>query len=374
MNTEKNHISTTPTEATGGESSVKKLPTFKKPTKNQTKRFIIHALLIILGNAITAGAAAFFIIPNNFVMGGATGIGIFVRNLFERGGKTVDLYPWVDWVINIVVYGVNIVLFAIGALFMGKKFATGTLAGTLLYPTFMTAFKPLNDLYVKAVGMPMGGSDQILAAFFGGVIFGLGIGIVVHVGASTGGTDIPPMIMHKYFNLPVSVTLIGLDCTIIAIQLVCVDLDTALIGIFITIVSSVVIEVVSPIGTRRSQVKVISKKYKEIRQMILTKMNRGVTMLYGRTGFLQENCYVILTVVSNREVVKLKNEIWKIDPAAFLTISVIGEVRGNGFSTAEKIALPKHQMTEDLIDVTEEFKDGAPFRPKSSEERETNTP
>lgn len=119
------------------------------------------------------------------------------------------------------------------------------------------------------------------------------------------------------------------------------------------------VDVVSPIGLRRAQVKIISKKHKEIREMILTKMNRGVTMLYGKSGFLQQKCFVIMTVVSNRDVVKLKNEIWKIDPTAFITISVISEVRGNGFSS-EQIALPKQQMMEDLEDVTEQYSSSAP--------------
>ena len=375
MKIKRNPIQTTPVEeAASGETpvktaSAKRKLTFKKPTKNQTKRFMINFLFIVLGNAITAAATAFFIEPNNFVMGGATGIGIFVRNLLAKAGKTAELYAWVDWVVIFTTYAVNIFLFIIGAIFMGKKYAAGTLAGTLLYPTFMAIYKPLNDLYVKAVGMPMAGSNPLLAVIIGSLLFGLGIGIVVHVGASTGGTDIPPMIMHKYFNLPVSVTMIALDCTIVALQLICVDFDMILFGILITVISSIVIDVVSPIGTRRSQVKIISKKYREIRQMILTKMNRGVTMLYGRTGFLQEKCYVVLTIVSDRDVVKLKNEIWKIDPTAFLMVSVISEVRGNGFSTDEKIALPMQQLNEDLIDVTDEFNAGAPPRSENPEEK-----
>lgn len=332
---------------------------WKKPTKNQTKRFLIHFLYILLGNAIAAAATAFLIVPNNLVMGGTSGIGIFIRNLMEQNGVSSNI---TEWVVQVTVYAANIVLFIIGAIFMGKKYAAATLAGTLLYPTFMTIYKPLNDLYIKTYGVPVGGSNLLLAAVIGALIFGLGIGIVVRVGASTGGTDIPPMILHKYFNLPVSVTMMCLDCTIVALQLIAkeVNIDIVFYGFIITILASVVIEVVSPIGMRKAQVKIISKKYREIREMILTKMNRGVTMLYGKSGFLQQKCFVIMTVVSNRDVVKLKNEIWQIDPSAFITISVISEVRGNGFSTDEKIALPKQEMgaDTDLEDVTEQFNAG----------------
>ncbi len=335
---------------------------FKKPTKNQVKRFAVHSLYIFLGNAIAAGAAAFFIVPNHFVMGGTTGIGIFVRNLLEASGKTGAM---VDWAVNLTTYIANIILFIIGALLMGKKYALATLAGSLLYPTFMTIYTPLNDLYINATGYAMGAGgafgSPMLAMIIGSLLFGLGIGLVVRVGASTGGTDIPPIILHKYFNFPVSVTMMCLDCSIVALQLIApqVDLNIALFGILITVFSAIVVDVVSPIGLRRAQVKIISKKHKEIREMILTKMNRGVTMLYGKSGFLQQKCFVIMTVVSNRDVVKLKNEIWKIDPTAFITISVISEVRGNGFSS-EQIALPKQQMMEDLEDVTEQYSSSAP--------------
>lgn len=121
-------------------------------------------------------------------------------------------------------------------------------------------------------------------------------------------------------------------------------------GVVITLLSSVIIDVVSPVGMRKAQVKIISKKYKEIRDMILNEMNRGVTTLYGQTGFLKEKCFVLLTIVSNRDVIKLKNRIQEIDPEAFLMVSVVSEVRGRGFSS-DRIALPRSEEKEDLEEV-----------------------
>ena len=114
-------------------------------------------------------------------------------------------------------------------------------------------------------------------------------------------------------------------------------------------------DVVSPVGLKRTQVKIISRKYREIRLMILNDLNRGVTMLYGKTGFLQENCYVLLTIVNNREVVRLRNAIQKIDPDAFLMFSVVSEVRGRGFSS-EKKALPREREASDLVEVAPDGK------------------
>lgn len=130
------------------------------------------------------------------------------------------------------------------------------------------------------------------------------------------------------------------------IQLVAAPLDAVLYGIVITILSSVALEIVSPIGARRAQVLIVSRKYGEIRDMILYKLNRGATLLHGETGYLKEDCRMLLTVVSRREVVRLKNEVQKIDPEAFVTVSVVSEVRGRGFSSAQ-VPLPPAERAEE---------------------------
>ena len=162
--------------------------------------------------------------------------------------------------------------------------------------------------------------------------------VVLDVGASTGGTDIPPLIFQKYFNTPVSVSLWLIDGFIILLQFVAcatIPIGTLLpnifYGILITLLTSVSIDKVSPIGMRRTQVKIISNHYLEIRDMILTKIDRGVTVLYGQTGYLKEDCHMLLTVISHRQLVRLKAEVEKIDPEAFMTVSVVSEVRGRGF-------------------------------------------
>ncbi len=319
------------------------LPKFKKPTKRQVRKAVLYCLTIVVGNAIAAGASAFFIIPNGLVMGGTTGLGIFVRNVLEHNNVG---QKWTDWTVNITVYALNIIFFITGAFLLGKKFAGATLAGTLLYPSFMSIYTPLNQLYMEAHGGPVAGDNILLAVIFGAMLFGLGIAIVVRVGASTGGTDIPPLIFNKYFGTPISLTLWILDMSIILLQLIVMPLETVLYGVLIAIISSVVVDVASPIGMKRTQVKIISKKYREIRHMILDELNRGVTVLYGETGYLKERCRVLLTIVSNRELVRLKNKVQSIDPEAFMMISVISEVRGRGF-TSEGIKLPKEQEAAD---------------------------
>ncbi len=309
---------------------------FKKPTKRQVEKFILNSLIIVFGNFIAAFAAEIFIVPLGFTMGGTTGIGILVRNLIPEDAV------WREWAVNITVYAMNFILFVIGVIFLGKKFAAGTLAGTVLYPAFMTVMVLVNNAYAASnpEGLTIGESlgNPLLSAIMGGLLFGLGIGIVVRVGASTGGTDIPPLIFQKYFNTPVSVSLWLIDGFIILLQFVAcatIPIGTLLpnifYGILITLLTSVSIDKVSPIGMRRTQVKIISNHYLEIRDMILTKIDRGVTVLYGQTGYLKEDCHMLLTVISHRQLVRLKAEVEKIDPEAFMTVSVVSEVRGRGF-------------------------------------------
>jgi len=326
----------------------------KKPTKREVKQFLVYCLTVVTGNAIAAGSCAFFITPNKLVMGGTTGLGIFMENMF----------PDVVNMQIISVYTANIILFLIGAILLGKQFALATLAGSVLYPTFMWGFNAINDVYMQTYGNTIGGLENpLLNVICGSLLFGTGIGLVVRVGASTGGTDIPPLIVNKFFGLPVSATMWILDFAIVFMQLAVpgMEMQTILYGILICLFSSLIIDQVSLIGSKKMQVKIISRKYVEIREALLNELNCGVTMLFGKTGYLRDKCYVLLTVVSVRGTVKLKNLVQKIDPEAFITVSVVSEVRGRGF-TSERITLPKEAEgaedpdRENLTEVTPDQK------------------
>ena len=333
-----------------------KLKKLQKPTKRQVWKFIKYCLIVIAGNALAAASSAFIIKPNGFVMGGTTGLGIFVENLTGK-----------EWAGTLTVYGANIALFILGAFLLGKKFAAATAAGTLLYPSFLSLWQLVNSaldsplrirpVEINGVLMDSPINQPLLGVIFGALFFGLGIGIVVRVGASTGGTDIPPMILNKYFNFPVSVGMWILDISIVILQLAAkTSLENIMYGILIVLTASVFVDKVSLVGARRAQVKILSKKHDEIRKLIISKLNRGVTLLSGKTGFLKDDCYMILTVISFRDVVKLRNAVQKIDPDALVMVSTISEVRGRGFSS-DRVALPKTaegDAVEDLKEVIEE--------------------
>ncbi len=342
------------------EENVKKKFTFTKPTKRQVEKFLLNLLFIVLGNAITAAGAAFFIVPNGFAMGGTTGLGIFVKNMLKNFTSVGE--QWTEWAVQITVYTANIALFLLGTVLLGKKFAVATGAGTFLYPTFLTIYQPLQTAYKETYGYNMGaGGDlgsPLLAMLCGALLFGLGVGLVLRVGASTGGTDIPPLILKKFFNTPVSVSMWCIDFSIVALNLIAAPLESVLYGAIITLVSSVVVGKISPIGMKRIQVKIISMHYKEIRDMIILKVSRGVTVLYGQTGYLKQPCHMILTVISSRQLVRLKSEVQKIDPNAFMTISTVSEVRGKGFHTeGVEFLMPQEKEVPPQM-VSDETDDG----------------
>lgn len=325
----------------------------KKPSKRNTTRFLLNCLVIVLGNMIAAGACALFIEPNGFVMGGATGIGFFVRDLIACAGGSV---LWQKWSYIIALFIANVVLFVLGCIFLGKRFAAGTLAGTVLYPAFSALFTLLNDLYVKnealSGGVPIG-MDQLggpfLVAAFGSVLFGIGVAMVVRVGASTGGTDVPPLIFQKLFGWPISISLWIIDGIIILMQFaVTQSVSAVLYGILITVVLSFIIDRGTLFGRSGMEVKIVSKKHEELRELLLHKIDCGVTVLYGQTGYLQEPCHVLLTIVSRRQLGRLKEEVQKIDPDAFISIAVLSEVRGRGFrSDGVDFLMPKEKESID---------------------------
>lgn len=310
-------------------------PIFKKPTGQEVKSFFIYLMFVLAGNAVTAAGAAFFLEPNNFVMGGVTGLGIFIRNLIPVNPQTE---VWREWAVNITVYIANIALFAVGTVFLGKKFALATLAGTILYPAFLSVFKILNDIYLAAngnipIGATMSGDVSVLAVICGAGLYGIGTAIVMRMGASTGGTDIPPLILNKYFGIPVSGALWAIDFLIILLNFFAgATVNDILWGVIIALLTSMVLEALLPVGVKKMQVKIVSKRYEEIRERIMNALDRGVTVLYGETGYLKEDCRLLLTVVNKRELVKLKGEVQEIDPEAFLMVSVISEVHGRGFT------------------------------------------
>lgn len=266
---------------------------------------------VIFGNTLNAFAVAFFILPNDLAMGGGTGISLIVNHFFN--------IP-----ISVFVLIFNIIMFVIGAALLGKKFAVTTAISTFYYPFILGVFQ-------NVIGSYSATNDIFLNTFFAGLLMGLSLGIVVRAGASTGGMDIPPLVINKYFGVSVSSAMYVCGCIILAVQLTFRDTEKIFYGIVLIMITSLVLDKMIVLGKQRVQLQIISEKSEEIKQAIMEKVGRGVTVLYGETGYMGERCNIVLTVVSNRQLLKTERIAKSIDPSSFVIVNSVKEVAGKGF-------------------------------------------
>lgn len=283
--------------------------TMKQHPFDQLKNLV----LIFAGNTLYALGVVMFILPGGMITGGTTGIALTVNHYFH--------VP-----ISVFVFCFNLIMFIIGAVVLGKKFALTTLISTFYYPFILGVLEN-----VPALGSFT--NDVTLSTIFGGLMIGSAIGIVIRAGASTGGMDIPPLVLNKKFGIPVSVLLYIFDSSILLMQMLFSNKDQILYGILLVMIYTVVLDKVLLLGTTQTQVKVVSKKYAEINQAIISELDRGSTLIYGETGYLHQEQPLVLSVVSNRELTRLNQIVMGIDPSAFMIISKVNEVKGRGFSS-----------------------------------------
>lgn len=277
------------------------------------KTNIKHLFLILLGNTIYSLAIVVFILPNNMITGGTTGLGISVEH-------------YVGLPIHTFVLIFNTVMFILGAVMLGKKFALTTLVSTFYYPFILGVFQK-----IPALGNVT--NDKMLATVCGGLMIGFGIGVVIRAGASTGGMDIPPLVLNKKFGLPVSAMLYIFDFAILILQMVFSDKEQIIYGILLVMIYTVMLDKVLLMGSTRTQVKIISDKSEELNQLIQEKLDRGTTFIHAKTGYLKKEQPMLLAVVTNRELMRLNQIVQETDPNAFMIIGHVNEVKGRGFST-----------------------------------------
>ena len=250
--------------------------------------------MILLGNTVYALAIVMFILPNDMITGGTTGLGIAIHHYF---GLPIHTF--------VLIF--NTLMFLLGAAVLGMKFAQ------------IPALQNVTD-------------DKMLSTICGGLMIGMGIGIVIRCGASTGGMDIPPLVLNKKFGLPVSVMLYVFDFIILISQMLFTNKEEIVYGILLVLIYTVILDKVLLMGSTRTKVEIMTEKYEELNRLIQERLDRGTTLVYTQTGYLRNDQPMILTVVSNRELMRLNQLVQEIDPHAFMIIGNVNEVRGRGFS------------------------------------------
>lgn len=269
--------------------------------------------LIILGNLLYAFGIMIFIEPNNLITGGITGVSLFLH--YQLG-----------WDLSIVIGFFNVIFFFVGWVFLGKKFALTTLASSLLYPLCVAVFELFNFefFYVK---------DIWLNVICGGLVIGAGLGIIMKSGASTGGIDVLAILVGKKVKwLTLGTILMILDTVVMLVQLPTAGLEKFIFGAILALCYSFSIDKVMMSGKNRVQLLINSSKREEIQNMIMKKLDRGVTLLHGQTGYFKHDVDLILSVIEVRQLSVAKAFIYSVDPNAFIIVSKVSEVSGRGFS------------------------------------------
>nr|WP_027955067.1 YitT family protein [Halobacillus kuroshimensis] len=266
--------------------------------------------LVILGSFFVAIAFNLFLLPNNVASGGVAGISTITKGVF-------------GWEPGVVQWVLNIPLFIMGWLILGKNFGVKSLVGTVVLPFFV----------LLTSSMDAATPDPLLGAIFGGMGVGLGLGIVFRGRASTGGIDLAAQVIHKFTHLPLGICVAMLDGLIVITSAFVFSLEEglyALIGLFVT---SRTIDFVQ-VGLNTSKnVMIITEEVDEVRDEIFRQIDRGVTVLSGAGGYTERERRVVMCVVQQNEFIKLTQTVKIVDPGAFVVAMNATEVLGEGFKT-----------------------------------------
>lgn len=284
---------------------------------NINKGALKDYLFIILGTTILALAINVFYTPNEIVVGGVTGLGIIVSEYSKMiWGFEVPLS-----LTNIVI---NVPLFFIAYKVMGKGFIGRT--------AFATIYLSVALVYTDF--LPVYTGDLALVAVYGGVMAGSGIGFVFRGIATTGGTDLAATIIHKYFkHISVSHLLFAMDAIIIAIGFFVFGSEKAMYATIAVYISSKCIATILDGMSFSKAAFIISDNAEEIANEIFKSVDRGVTALHGKGMYTGTEKYVLLCVFSQKEITRVKETVKRIDKDAFLLVTDVKEVLGQGFQS-----------------------------------------
>ncbi|MBR5207546.1 MAG: YitT family protein [Erysipelotrichaceae bacterium] len=272
--------------------------------------------IVLLGTFIMAVAVKVFILPFNILSGGVAGIAVALEPVFH-------LDP--DFVINVLVLG----MFILGSFVLGKDFAMKTFLSSLVYPIYL----PLIDPFVPVLEL-----DPLVASIYGGVVAGLGIGFVMRTGSSTGGMDIPPLILNKFFHFDIAACVLVIDALTVLLGLFTYGLEAVLVGLISVVTSSYTINMILTFGSQSCKsVQIISNEYVTIMNRVHDELERGSTLLDATGGYTGETRKVLLVVIDNKEYNRLIRLINEVDPKAFVITTDTKSVHGEGFALEFKV-------------------------------------
>lgn len=280
---------------------------------------------LLIGNAILAFSVAAFVIPQNILMGGSTGIGILISKIIPFEIET-----------SLIVLVLNVILLIAGLFVLGKKFFFTTVVSSILYPVLLGIIRLIP-------GIDSMTDNTLLATLLGGALIGISIGLVMRVGASTGGTDVIVLMTHKWTHVSVAIIVYIVDIIVLGAQAIFSKPENLFYGIVLIVIETIVLNQVMILGKSQIQLFIVTDKFYEVRHGLLTKLEAGVTMVKIETGLLLNDQEGIICVIPPRKLYAATELIHSLDPNAFITITQIKEVRGRGFTQERLLRLTEEK-------------------------------
>lgn len=281
------------------------------------KRRIRDLLLIVIGTFFLCVSVQMFILPYNILSGGVAGIAVAAEP-FLHVDKTLAANT------------LTIFLLIVGSLILGKDFFVTTVFSSVLYPIF-------NSILARTLVIPV--ITSFLASFYGGLLGGIGVGMVIRAGASTGGMDVPPLVINKLTGIKVSTLVLITDGLTVLFGYFAYGIEAVLVGLISVFVTSYAINRVLSIGDGQvaKSVQIISDHWETIVTEIQRDLNRGVTLLDGEGGWSHARRKVVLCVVDQKQYPTLIDIVQQNDPSAFVITTDATDMHGEGFTYGFRI-------------------------------------
>ena len=252
-----------------------------------------------------------FVLPYDLLAPGVTGL-----------GRLGEIYFQLPVAMTVGVF--NIALLLLGLAVLGWRFAASIVLGSLSFPVFLGVFEALPQLSGLV-------EDPLYAALCAGAIEGVGLGLIIRAGGSSGGSDVVPIILNRKFKLPIAPVLYSIDTAVIALQLPEANLEAVVLSALYAALYTVVMNYVLTLGTGSAQVFIFSERYEEINSRLLA-LDHGTTLLCGETGYFRRDCRLIVCVAHLRYLNEVKRVVMSVDPEAFMTVGSVRDVSGRGFT------------------------------------------
>jgi uncharacterized membrane-anchored protein YitT (DUF2179 family) len=270
-------------------------------------------IIITIGMFMVAAGLYFFLMPGNLAIGGANGLAIVLNHVF----------PFLS--IGVFMIIINIVLFIVAFLVIGTSFGVKTIYASLGTSFLVLLFEKIIPIHAPLV------EDIILQLSFGIFISAIGMGIVFNRNASTGGTDIIAKILNKFWGIDLGKAVLLSDFAITIGAGFAFGPELGMYSLLGVIVNGLVIDSTIEGINLSKQVSIVSERSEEIKKYIIKDLERGATLYYAEGAYTGNKKQVLVTVVDRKDFIRLKNYINDIDKNAFITVSNVYEVLGDGF-------------------------------------------